>query len=144
MNSKTSCPGGKYQSFTALLQAAGLRPTRQRVALAKKLFNGRFRHITADQLYATAAGSQHHISLATVYNTLNGFVRAGLLRQVSMDGGQTFFDTNTEIHYHFFDEKTRRLEDVPVSAVRFARLPRPQKGKVVSCVDVVIRIKAVR
>ncbi len=131
----------KKTDHTALLRQASLRPTRQRVALARLLFVGHDHHITADALYAQARKQRLKVSLATVYNTLRQFVDVGLLRQVSVDAGGVYFDTNTGAHHHFYDERTGALTDVPATAVQLAKLPPAPKGRAVARVDVVIRLK---
>jgi Fur family transcriptional regulator, iron response regulator len=143
-NSKHKKPRGKYDSSAALLKTAGLRPTRQRLALARWLFGGGNKHVTADQVHAAAIKMRVRVSLATIYNTLNKFSDKGLLCQRAIDGGQVYFDTNTELHHHIFDEKTRRLSDIPASSVSFAKLPRMPSGKVLSCIDVVLRIRGAK
>ena len=92
-----------------LLRGAGLRPTRQRVALAHLLFASGDRHVTAETLHEEALARKVPVSLATVYNTLHQFTEAGLLREVAVEGAKTYFDTNTSNHYHFFCEHSGRL-----------------------------------
>lgn len=122
------------------LQQAELRPTRQRLALGRLLFDGEDRHVTAEQLHAEAMEARVSVSLATVYNTLNQFTRAGLLREVVVEPGRSYFDTNTEEHHHLFHEGTGRLQDVPGGAITVMGLPEPPPGARVSRVDVVIRL----
>lgn len=122
------------------LQQAGLRPTRQRLALGRLLFDGSDRHVTAEQLHAEAVSARVSVSLATVYNTLNQFTQAGLLREVVVDSGRSYFDTNIEEHHHFFHEKTGQLTDIAGAAVTVADLPEPPQGARVARVDVVIRL----
>src|SRR5690606_21322228 len=86
---------GPIREVTARLRAAGLRPTRQRIALARLLFGEGDRHVTAEQLHAEALGADARVSLATVYNTLHQFVDAGLLRELTAESGRSWFDTNT-------------------------------------------------
>ena len=86
------------------LRAAGLRPTRQRLGLARLLLENGDRHVTAEQLHGEAATSAIPVSLATVYNTLHQFTEAGLLREVVVEPGRSYFDTNTADHHHFFCE----------------------------------------
>jgi len=123
-----------------LLQAAGLRPTRQRMALAAVLFDGCHKHMTAEQVYA-AARKKAPLSLATVYNALHQFTAAGFLREVLVDSNQVYFDTNISSHHHFFDENAGELYDIPAKAVRLARLPKPPKGRRLDRVDVIIRLR---
>ena len=124
----------------AKLRAAGLRPTRQRVALAELLFFGPDRHVTAEQLHSEVLAADEKVSLATVYNTLNQFTRAGLLRELVVDAGRSYFDTNTHHHHHFFFEETGRLEDVAGENVRFDALPQAPRGTEISGVDIIIRL----
>jgi Fur family iron response transcriptional regulator len=130
-----------YARVVGLLKAKSLRPTRQRIALARLLFDqGHDRHLTAEQLHAEVLGDGHRVSLATVYNTLHQFTDAGLLREVVVDPGRSYFDTNTTEHHHFYFEDTGRLEDVAAEAVELACLPRPPAGARVSRVDVIVRL----
>jgi Fur family iron response transcriptional regulator len=124
----------------ARLQSAGLRPTRQRLALAKLLFDGCDRHVTAEALHDEATGAGVRVSLATVYNTLHQFTASGLLRQVVVESGRTFFDTNTTDHHHFFFEESGRLVDIPGDSLALARLPDAPDGTRVARVDVIIRL----
>jgi len=125
----------------AKLRAAGLRPTRQRAELAAILFVQGHRHVTAEQLYEEAVRTGARISLATVYNTLNQFTEAGLLRQVVIDAQGSYFDTNTGDHQHFFIEDEGRLIDIPGEAVAVSGIPAPPKGTGVRRVDVVVRVR---
>ncbi len=129
-----------YSSVIGRLKAVGLRPTRQRLALAKLLFDKGNRHITAEHLHGEAIGANVRVSLATVYNTLHQFTGAGLLREVVVEPGRSYFDTNVEEHHHFYFEDTCRLEDIPGDQIRLADLPAPPDGTRVSRVDVIIRV----
>src|SRR5260370_7462000 len=97
----------------ARLRAAGLRPTRQRLALARLLLESGDRHVTAEQLHGEALAAQIKVSLATVHNTLHQFTEAGLLREVVVEPGRSYFDSNTSDHHHFFSSSTARLQDIP-------------------------------
>lgn len=123
-----------------LLQHAGLRPTRQRLALARLLFDGMDRHLTAEQLHAEAVAERISVSLATVYNTLHQFTRAGLLREVVVEPGRSYFDTNTSSHHHFFHERTGELSDIDNGGIALSSLPRPPAGTRIARVDVVVRL----
>jgi Fur family transcriptional regulator, iron response regulator len=124
----------------ALLKEAGLRLTRQRQMLAALLFDGQHKHVTAEQLHAAAGKRRVPVSLATVYNTLNQFTDAGLLRKVVVGQDCVYFDTNTAAHHHFFDEESGHLTDVPASAVGIDLLLPPPAGRKVRQVDVTIRL----
>src|SRR5262245_53980414 len=129
-----------YASVIDRLRQAGLRPTRQRIALAKLLFDVGDRHVTAEDLHGEATGHHVRVSLATVYNTLHQFTTAGLLRQVVVDSGRSYFDTNTSDHHHFFFEDTGRLKDIPGDAVTVSTLPAPPAGASIQRVAVVVRV----
>ncbi|MCS6759134.1 MAG: transcriptional repressor [Candidatus Devosia euplotis] len=120
---------------------AGLRPTRQRVALAELLFGGPYRHVSAEQLHGEASQSHVNVSLATIYNTLHQFHEAGLLREVAVDAARSYFDTDTSDHHHFYVEDEQRMIDIPAPSVEFIKLPAAPKGMEVSHVDVVIRVR---
>ncbi len=124
------------------LRAAGLRPTRQRLALAKLLFARGHRHVSAEQLFNEAKAQRVDVSLATVYNALHDFTSKDLLREISIDSSSSYFDTNTGNHHHFYFEQSGRLEDIADDQVQIAALPAPPGGAEVSRVDVIIRVKA--
>lgn len=128
----------------AVLQAAGLRPTRQRMALAGMLFDGSDRHMAAEDLHRQAVQAGVPVSLATVYNTLHQFTEAGLLRILAIEGQRTYFDTNTSDHHHFFFEDTAEVMDVPDGCVTVNNLPAPPEGMEITNVDVVIRLRPIR
>ncbi|NUP97213.1 MAG: transcriptional repressor, partial [Planctomycetaceae bacterium] len=106
-----------YAELLQRLRAVGLRPTRQRLALARLLFEKGDRHLTADDLHAEAEQAGIGVSLATIYNTLNQFTQAGLLREVAVEAGRAYFDTNTSDHHHFFFEDGGRLADIPAAGL---------------------------
>jgi len=133
-----------YAPLVERLKQAGLRPTRQRLALAKLLFDRGHRHITAEQLHAEAQAANVRVSLATVYNTLHQFTGQGLLREVVVEAGRSYFDTNTGDHHHFYFVSTGELQDVAGCAVEVARLPEPPAGQRFERVDVVIRLRPTR
>ena len=129
------------EEANARLRTVGLRPTRQRVALAGLLFRHGNRHLTAESLHAEATEAGIGVSLATVYNTLHQFTEAGLLRQVAVDAARFYFDTNVEAHQHFYAEEDGTLIDIPGNAIAVAGVPVPPRGTAIDRVDVVIRIK---
>lgn len=124
------------------LSGAGLRPTRQRVALAGLLVgDGQNRHVTAESLFEAAARTSEKVSLATVYNTLRAFCDAGLLREITVDGSKSYFDTNMSDHPHFYWEDENRLSDAPADQLEIARVPDAPEGAEIASVDVVIRLR---
>jgi Fur family iron response transcriptional regulator len=132
------CP---FHQLRQRLRGAGLRPTRQRVSLGWLLFAKGDRHLSAEMLFEEATRARVSVSLATVYNTLHQFTEAGLLRELAMDGGKTFFDTNPTDHHHFFVEGEDAMIDVPVEAVTIGALPEPPEGMEIARVDVIMRLR---
>lgn len=130
-----------YRRALDLLQAHGVKPTKQRLALGRLLFEGEHRHVTADQIFDEARSEGVEVSLATVYNTLHQFAEAGLLREVAVDMGQSYFDTNTSSHHHFFDADKGHLIDIPEDEVELAKLPSPPDGQQIAGVEVVVRLR---
>jgi Fur family iron response transcriptional regulator len=123
------------------LRAAGLKPTRQRMALARLLFTGAHRHVTPESLFNEAQAGGAGVSLATVYNALHQFRDAGLVREVKLDSERRWFDTNAGAHHHFFIEDTGALIDIDEASVGVSTPP-PPRGFAVAGVDVVIRLTA--
>ena len=123
-----------------LLRRAGLRPTRQRVALATLLFGAGDRHVTAEILHEEAVRAGERVSLATVYNTLHQFKRAGLLREIAIGGQRAYFDTNSSNHNHYFIEGDGKLMDIPGDTIRVDGLPAPPEDLKISHIDVVVRL----
>lgn len=127
---------------TQWLARGGLRPTRQRLALAELLVgDGQDRHVTAEGLFAAAAAAGERVSLATVYNTLRAFCEAGLMHEIVVDGSRSYFDTRLDDHPHFYWEDSQKLSDAPSEDLVISALPPVPDGMEVSRVDVVIRLK---
>ena len=133
--------GAPAPLISKTLSAAGLRPTRQRLALAALLFNGSDRHVTAERLFDEATAARLSVSLATVYNTLHQFTTAGLLREIAVDGAKVYFDTNVSEHHHFLNEETGELLDIDDGLMQLGKLPPSPKGLRVARVDIVIRLR---
>lgn len=123
------------------LRRAGLRPTRQRVALATLIFGAGDRHLSAEELHEEALDASIPVSLATVYNTLHQFTEVRMLRILAMEGAKTYFDTNVSDHHHFFLEEENEVIDIPDGAVFVNNLPQPPEGMEIVNVDIVIRLR---
>ncbi len=123
------------------VREAGLRPTRQRVALADLLFAKGDRHLSAEELHEEALVAGVPVSLATVYNTLHQFTEAGLLRILAVEGAKTYFDTNTSDHHHFFVEGENTVFDILSGPVKVTNLPVAPEGMEIVNVDVVVRLR---
>lgn len=130
-----------YTKAYDILRGAGLRPTRQRLGLARLLFDNADRHVTAEQLHAESAAAGLRVSLATIYNTLKQFREVGLLREVVVEPGRSYFDTNTSDHHHFFHTGTAELQDIDGDAIAVGSIPEPPSGTRVERVDVIVRVK---
>jgi Fur family transcriptional regulator, iron response regulator len=135
---RNGCP---WHDVQALLRSVKLRPTRQRMALGWLLFAKGDRHLTAEMLYEEASRAKIAVSLATVYNTLHQFTEAGLLREVTVNGSKTYFDTNVSDHHHFFIECEHNLVDIPDAKSIVGELPQVPEGYEISRVDVVVRLR---
>jgi len=128
------------QEIAERLRLFGLRPTRQRLALGTLLFGNGDRHVSAEMLHDEALSTGEQVSLATVYNTLHQFTQAGLLRELAIEGGKAYFDTNTSNHNHFFIEERGELMDIAGDSIRVDGLPEPPEGMKISHIDVVVRL----
>jgi Fur family iron response transcriptional regulator len=137
----TGCP---WHDVNEMLQSVGLRPTRQRMALGWLLFGKGERHLTAEMLYEEAMIAKVPVSLATVYNTLNQLTDAGLLRQVSVDGAKTYFDTNVSAHHHFYVEDTHELVDIADPHLMLQKMPETPAGYEIARIDMVVRLRKKR
>ncbi|MCZ4090736.1 MULTISPECIES: iron response transcriptional regulator IrrA [Sinorhizobium] len=123
------------------LRNSGLRPTRQRIALADLIFAKGDRHLTVEELHEEAVEAGVPVSLATVYNTLHQFTEAGMIRVLAVESAKTYFDTNVSDHHHFFVEGQNEVLDIPVSNIQIDNLPEPPEGMEISHVDVVVRLR---
>lgn len=123
------------------LRDCGLRCTRQRIELGRLLFSEGDRHFTADMLHNEARRTNINVSLATIYNTLQHFAKAGLVRRLTTGGQKTWFDTNVSEHHHLYHEDEGQIIDVPEGYVSVSNLPPVPKSLEIDRVDVVIHLK---
>jgi Fur family iron response transcriptional regulator len=123
------------------LRTAGLRPTRQRLSLARLLFAQGDRHVSAEDLLSEAKRAKIRVSPATIYNTLNQFKAAGLIREIAIEGERSYFDTNTSNHFHFFDGERQELMDIDADGVEVTGVPPVPAGKVIDRIDVIVRLR---
>ena len=124
------------------LRASGLRPTKQRLEICKVLFNRKETfHFTIDQLKKIAEKNvKKKISLATLYNTVHAFEKKGYLKEISLKGNRTFFDTNTKSHHHFYDEETLQLTDIKNENISINNLPKIPNGKKIKDIEITIKV----
>ncbi len=124
------------------LEAAGVRPTRQRVDLGRAIFTAGDRHFTAEMLYQETRSIRFAPTLGTIYNTLNEFARCGLLREIAIYDAKLWYDTKTGPHFHFYREDTEELSDIPDEWLPKIDIPAP-KGMRVAAIDVIVRVKKI-
>ena len=124
------------------LRAAGLRPTKQRLAICKSLFTKKETfHFTIEKLKKIVEkDSRKKISLATLYNTVHSLKNRGYLKEISIKGNKTFFDTNTKHHHHFYDERMSQLVDIEDKNILVGNLPKAPNGKKIKSVEVLVKI----
>lgn len=127
-------------AISDLLDAHGILPTQQRVDIAYLLFQ-RPQHVAAEQVLAQVNEHFGHVSKATVYNTLGLFVRKGLLREVLIEPGRTFYDSNTRDHHHVYNIDTGELSDIPASSVDISGDPGIPADTEIEGMDLVIRVR---
>ena len=123
-----------------LLLEYAIRPTSQRVEIASVLLT-QPQHLSADQVMANVNRLEVIVSKATVYNTLNLFAGKGLIRQVIIDSGKVFYDSNTANHHHIFNEDTGVLQDVEAGKITIENMPALPDGTERAGVDVIIRVR---
>ena len=125
------------------LRASGLRPTKQRLAICKVLFSRKETfHFTMEQLKKIIEkNAKKKISLATLYNTVHVFKEKGYLKEISLKGNKTFFDTNTKHHHHFYDENISRLVDIEDKNISVNYLPKIPSGKKIKSIEVLVKIE---
>ena len=129
---------------TNKLRVSGLRPTKQRLAICKILFNRKETfHFTIDQLKKIIEKNvRKKISLATLYNTVHAFERKGYLKEISLKGNQIFFDTNTRSHHHFYDEEASQLTDIKNENISVNNLPKIPNGKKIKDIEITIKVES--
>ena len=128
---------------TQRLRVSGLRPTKQRLAICRVLFDRKETfHFSIEKLKKIIEkGNKKKISVATIYNTVNAFKEKGYLKEISLKGNKTFFDTNTKHHHHFYDEDMSQLFDIEDKGISINHLPRTPSGKKIKSVEVLVKIE---
>ncbi|RUM24393.1 transcriptional repressor [Rhizobium vallis] len=133
----------RRSSIAKDLREAGLRPTEQRISLYRLLFANGHRHVTVEELHAEAIGEGVALSVATVYNALNDFTEAGLIRVLAVEGARTWFDTNTSDHHHFYVEGKGEIQDIDSDDISLSNIPIPPEGFEIANIDVIIRLRPI-
>tara|TARA_B100000686_G_C16160598_1_gene651317 strand:- start:117 stop:530 length:414 start_codon:yes stop_codon:yes gene_type:complete len=118
-----------------------LKLTKQRVSLVTNIFKLGDRHITAESLHKEMFDLGIKLSLATVYNTLHDLTKVGMLRKVSVNSSQKYYDTNVVPHHHFYDKENNLLTDIPIDQINITAIPTPPKSKKISKVEVIISLE---
>jgi len=124
------------------LRSSGLRPTKQRLTICKVLFDRKDTfHFTIDNLKKKIEkNTKTKISLATVYNTVHAFKNNGYLKEISLQGNKTFFDTNSTSHHHFYDVDTGSLMDIKNQDIHVSKLPSAPKGKKIKEIEITVSV----
>ena len=125
------------------LRTSGLRPTKQRILIAKNLFerDNTF-HFTVETLNREInRNGNKKISLATIYNTVEAFKKAGHLKKILTSNTKSYYDTNIRSHHHFYDDETKELTDIDYQKVKLSKIPNPPKGKKIKNLEVVISLQ---
>jgi Fur family iron response transcriptional regulator len=142
----TASSGARHARYTrddlvAILRRHGITPTHQRIEIAYALFS-RGEHLSADRLLAIVNDRHSETSKATVYNTLNLFLKKKLIREVIVDPTRVFYDPNTEPHHHFYNVDTGELTDIDAERIEVSGLPRLPEGMTTEGVDIIVRIRS--
>ena len=126
------------------LRSSKLRPTRQRIRIAEFLYNReKTFHFTIERLNKNLKkkGNSENISLATIYNTVDAFKKAGYLKEILTNNNTSYFDTNISSHHHFYDDQTNELTDISFNDVEVTKVPHAPKGKKIKEVEVIISLQ---
>ena len=128
--------------FIKKLRNSGLRPTKQRLKICEVLFDTKktFHFTISDLVKIIREKLSQKISLATVYNTVHAFKKKGYLKEISINSDKNYFDTNTSIHHHFYDEDTNELIDCDVNAIDSVNVKNNITGKKINSVEVLIKV----
>ena len=132
----------KNARFVEKLRETGLRPTKQRVKICKVLFDReKTFHFTINDLVKRISEEfNEKISLATIYNTVHAFEKKGYLKEISINSDKSYFDTNTSVHHHFYDEDTHELIDCNENDIESINIKKNITGKKINSVEVLIRV----
>ena len=132
----------RFKTHTERLRFSGLRPTKQRLFISRILFDRKETfHFTIKNLRKIIRkNSNNKISLATLYNTVQAFKKKGFLKEISLKGNKTFFDTNTKHHHHFYDEDISHLVDIEDKNISINYLSKTPNGKKIKSVEVLVKI----
>ena len=132
----------KTFNFIEKLRETGLRPTKQRVKISELLFNReKTFHFTINDLAKKISEELNEkISLATVYNTVHALQKKGYLKEISINSDKSYFDTNTTVHHHFYDEDTHQLIDCNENEIENVNVKNNITGKKINSVEVLVRV----
>ena len=132
----------KNFNFIEKLRETGLRPTKQRVKICEVLFNrDKTFHFTINDLVKKISEELNEkISLATVYNTVHALQKKGYLKKISINSDKSYFDTNTTVHHHFYDEDTHQLIDCDENEIENVNVKKNITGKKINSVEVLVRV----
>ena len=132
------------EEYIEKLRKSGLRPTKQRINICEVLFNTKitFHFTISDLVKIIETKANQKISLATVYNTVHAFRKKGYLKEIAINSSQTYFDTNTTNHHHFFDEKNKELIDLNNEDIHPIKIKKTIPGKKIKSLELIVRVDA--
>ena len=142
-NIKTNNPLTDYNKVIKKLNNNVVRPTKQRMVLAKHLFEKGKRHVSAEDLYIEVRKEDRRISLATVYNTLKQFTKLGIIREVVVDQIKSLYCNNYKSHYHLYIEDEGKVVDIPTENINLD-LPAFPACLNLHNVDVIVRVRTLK
>ena len=133
----------ELENFVKKLRNSGIRPTKQRLKICEVLFSSdKTFHFTVNDLATIIEEKlREKISLATVYNTVHAFKKKGYLKEISIPGDKSYFDTNTNHHHHFFDSNAKELIDIDFNQIELKNTPKAPRGKSIKGIDVIINVE---
>ena len=135
---------GSSKEYIEKLRKSGLRPTKQRINICEALFDAEktFHFTSTDLVKIIETQANQKISLATVYNTIHAFQKKGYLKEIAINSSQTYFDTNTTDHHHFFDEKHKELIDLNNEDIHPIKIKKTIPGKKIKSLELLVRVDA--
>ena len=140
---RTINPLSDYNTAIRTLEKNNIRPTKQRMILAKLLFEKGRRHVSAEQIYDEVKKDDRKISLATIYNTLKQFSHLGLIREIVVDQNKSLYCTNNESHYHLYIEDEGKIIDIPTKNIDL-NIPSIPACLKLHNIDVIVRIRTLK
>ena len=129
-----------FKEALSKVYSSNLKITEQRKSILKILFKDGHGHFTAEQIHSNVIKDGHKVSLATIYNTLNQFIKIGIIKGIKVSSDKTYFDTNNQPHHHFYHKKLGKLEDIELKKIKISEIPKIPKGTKLDSIEVLINL----